>query len=283
MALAEAPPWYGDDVQQELPTNPVVGDSEDANETSPGPPSESGFDEYQPFEGDESGFEDDSVGEVYDDPYPAEGGEDSPSEEVLPHDDGQDVEWIDDSTKASRRGIEGPRPPEDPDPDPPGWLEDFFDWLQSLEGPDVDIDGILLWVKYLAVGLLGLLLLAFLIRLIRRTDLPLSGDDEETSALDALRELTGAQHHSTLADVQQWDIAIHALLLDVFERLEPSHDFVSAPAVTCREIAGRIEPLGGPWTNLVAISESSVFALIPASEEDYLRALSLHSTLVGGR
>ncbi|MEZ4461344.1 MAG: hypothetical protein R3E66_16830 [bacterium] len=270
-ALADAPTWYGDDIQDALPA--IAADA--TQSASAGPPSDDVFEEYQPDdETDEDGFDGD----------PAYGDSVAPLEDgnqgELTDDEG---DWTEDGAPTGRRGIEGPRPPEIPDPDPPGWLEDFLDWLKSFDGPDVDVTALLQWAKYIGIGLLGLVLVAYIIRLIRRNDvLPLT-EDEGGSALDALRELTGAQHHSTLADVQQWDIAIHALLLDVFERLQPSHEFVGAPAVTCREIASRIEPLGGPLTQLVAISESSVFAMIPASEEDYLRALSLHSTLVGGR
>ena len=305
-AHADPPAWYGADIQRELP--PVEVSSDPSEQLGIGPAGESsdGDDKYSapgddpaanndsPYDdsADDSAANDDSApndaptnsaydDSAYDDSAPNDESTNSAYDDPAYEEDDDstyDDEELDDLVP--RKGIEGPRPPIT-DVDPPGWLKDFEDWLKSLDGPDLDVMPIL---KTLGIGLLivlCLIILATVFRRFRRFRLPTSPGPTR-NALDDLRERTASVPHHEHAVESRWEVAIHALLLDALTQLSPRFAIVESPHITCREIAAHIETGHGPLTELVGISESCVFALIVATEDQYLRAIALHGQIILG-
>jgi hypothetical protein len=282
-AYAAPPAWYGDDIQRELPTFDETSDPSDgigaAGESKPAEA------EGQDPSGPGDAAPDDDAA-PYDDAAPdgdaAPDDDVAPYDDAAPHDDSAHDEDVDGELDdlVPRQGIEGPRPPI-VDVDPPSWWKDFEDWLKSLDRPDLDVMPIL---KTLGIGLLivlCLIILATAFRRFRRFSLPTS-PEAPRNALDDLRQITASVPHHEHAVEARWEVAIHALLLDALTQLSPRFAIVESPHITCREIAAHIETTHGPLTELVGISESCVFALIVATEDQYLRAIALHGQIIMG-
>jgi len=273
-----------DSAPNDAPTNSAYDDSaandDSAYDSAPNDdPTNSAYDDsaYDDSAYDDSAYDD----SAYDDSAPNDESTNSAYDDPAYEEDDDstyDDEELDDLVP--RKGIEGPRPPIT-DVDPPGWLKDFEDWLKSLDGPDLDVMPIL---KTLGIGLLivlCLIILATVFRRFRRFRLPTSPGPTR-NALDDLRERTASVPHHEHAVESRWEVAIHALLLDALTQLSPRFAIVESPHITCREIAAHIETGHGPLTELVGISESCVFALIVATEDQYLRAIALHGQIILG-
>ncbi len=284
-AFGAPPAWYGTDIQTELPLFEAPTADELESMSSAGSAQERQPDENDSVPNENSTVPyDDSV--AHDDSAPYD---DDPVDDTTPYDDDpvDDTTPYDDSydeyaevVQIPKQGIEGPRPPK-ADVDPPSWLIEFEEWLKSLDGPELDIKPILNALGIGLVVVLGLIILATIFRRLRRFKLPQT-TETQTSALDSLRQLTASVPHDKLAVAARWEVAIHALLLDALIELSKHYAIVESPDVTCREIAAHIETTNGPLTELVSISESCVFALIVATEDQYLRATALHQQIVGG-
>jgi len=179
-------------------------------------------------------------------------------------------------------GIRGPRPPTGVDFEPPSWLESFLDWLKKLTWPDW-AGAALKSVGWVLLAALALFALMVLVRAFWPRKQPQIPPDED-SLLNELQARTKNRHATELAQVQDFNLAIHALLLDALRKLESKHPIIRFPAATGREIAREVDPSPeSPLLQLVKASEMCVFAVSVADEALYQRAEEWHRMIVGGK
>jgi len=135
----------------------------------------------------------------------------------------------------------------------------------------------------LAVILAVLVLWALVRRFRERTEDEEQVKEDTEDVLGELRERTGGQSAEQLAEVEDFDLAIHALLLDALERLIARRELLQRPSLTSREIlrtAGLDLDAYTELDQLVRAAEQCIFALEPADRALYEACKASHVRLV---
>ncbi len=153
------------------------------------------------------------------------------------------------------------------------YILDLSDWESDESESDWNFDGEMIAIVIL--GTLGtvfvLLLVVFFSRIkIRRKRKEALNDTE--SIIDHLEAVTQNQPHEKLAISGDFDIAVHALLLDVLRVIFKADPEMDRPSITAREIRASFEEpeIAKDLGPLIQVVEWSRFANRPATEEDYL-------------
>lgn len=158
-----------------------------------------------------------------------------------------------------------------------GWATDYRidlpDWKADVDEGGWDFDGEMITIVIL--GTLGTVLIVllgvFLSRIkIRRKDRVANNETE--SIISHLESLTKNQAHEKLAISGDFDLAVHALLLDVLRVIFRADPEMDRPSITAREIRASYEEpaIAKDLGPLIQVVEWSRFAKRPATEEDYL-------------
>ena len=135
------------------------------------------------------------------------------------------------------------------------------------------------------MSMIAFMLAILLIFIVRRTSRSriVAEADEGAGLVGALRKKTENRSHATLADLNAFDAAIHALLLEIVEHIFWRRPELNKPSITGREISNSYRDdvaVGVDLERLIMRVELSRFARVPATETDYEEALAWHARLM---